>query len=367
MSQKKIWSEDIVRKVINKNGFTHSRQICVYSTSMYRWVLKNGGVEKYLPTTSHTYWTVDTATAKLNECKSKPEFYAKYRGAYDFLVRNGYGDVVWYEKKQRIYNEKTAFELAKNYGTLKDLRDDSPGLYNFLWKNGYLDDVCKFVEKNRGLWHRMIYAFEFPDNCVYVGLTYNFTERRRLHFATESSQVYIHKHETGLTPKEVMLTDYLPIEEAKKAEGEWVEKYRKDGWKVLNIAKTGGVGGSLPINHSRESCLDIAKSCTCRAQFRAEHPTEYKWLSKHKILEEVCQEAGLPKREHVYNYIPRTLESALEELKEFRLRAEVRKKKQSLYLYMKNNHKEVFDKIMPPDNYASLRKYHQKLRENKER
>lgn len=89
---------------------------------------------------------------------------------------------------------------------------------------------------------RMIYAYEFPDHSVYVGLTYNYDKRDQEHQAKENSAVRRHVKQTGLTPIHKPLTEYLPVKEAQRMEGEYVEHYRSLGWTILNVKPTGGVG-----------------------------------------------------------------------------------------------------------------------------
>ena len=38
--------------------------------------------------------------------------------------------------------------------------------------------------------YRCIYAVEFPDNSVYIGLTYNFENRKKQHLTNSKSTVY---------------------------------------------------------------------------------------------------------------------------------------------------------------------------------
>ena len=38
------------------------------------------------------------------------------------------------------------------------------------------------------------------------------------------------------------LTDYLPVKDAQRKEGEYVDYYRRLGWTILNVKQTGGVG-----------------------------------------------------------------------------------------------------------------------------
>jgi hypothetical protein len=105
---------------------------------------------------------------------------------------------------------------------------------------------------------RMVYVFEFPDNTAYVGLTYNEERRKGAHLGSEKSPVFKHIQQTGKYPEfyrlvrnddgEIVKTEdlnYIEAVDAQKLEHDALEKYKEDGWKVHNIAKTGALGGGI--------------------------------------------------------------------------------------------------------------------------
>ena len=53
---------------------------------------------------------------------------------------------------------------------------------------------------------------------VYIGLTYNIKNRYRRHLTDKRSSVYKHIQKTNLTPKYIVLTKLLGIDEIQKAE-----------------------------------------------------------------------------------------------------------------------------------------------------
>ena len=99
------------------------------------------------------------------------------------------------------------------------------------------------MEPVGNLYNRLIYAYEFPDNHVYVGLTFNLSKRDRSHMKKNTSPIYLHMVKTGLKPIRKSLTDFMDIKEAQKKENEILQSYIKKGWKPLNRAKTGSLGG----------------------------------------------------------------------------------------------------------------------------
>lgn len=57
------------------------------------------------------------------------------------------------------------------------------------------------------------------------------------------SQVAKYKWENGLEFVFKKLTDFMPEAEAQVAEEEWKQKYKAEGWTMLNIGVTGNLGG----------------------------------------------------------------------------------------------------------------------------
>jgi predicted GIY-YIG superfamily endonuclease len=112
---------------------------------------------------------------------------------------------------------------------------------------GIMDEVTSHMIPVGSRYKRLIYAYEFPDNSVYVGLTYDMSKRDYSHMNRESSAVYQYMLKTGLKPIKKTLTTFMDKTEASKMEGELEKKYKDNGWIILNRAKTGTLGGDVLI------------------------------------------------------------------------------------------------------------------------
>lgn len=137
---------------------------------------------------------------------------------------------------------------------------------------------------------RCIYSYEFSDNCVYVGLTYNLTERQQNRDSHSGDSVTQHINKTQLTPIRKQLTNYIPVNEARKLEKYYLETYKLNGWNILNKKPTGGIGSNLLVwNHNK--CIEVAKLCKTRTEFNKNYRGAYSaavkngWIDEiHKIL-----------------------------------------------------------------------------------
>lgn len=142
------------------------------------------------------------------------------------------------------YTDQDLIDIARKYNNIKALRAARPCMPSLINHRGLTEQAFAHMKRLGDDKHKLIYAFEFPDNSVYVGLTFNLKQRTNSHLHDEKrySAVRNHINETGLQPTLKQLTELLDVDEACKMEGEWVEIYRKQGWTILNKAKTGAVG-----------------------------------------------------------------------------------------------------------------------------
>lgn len=134
-------------------------------------------------------------------------------------------------------------EIALKYDNKRDFRLYDGLAYFASKSHNYLHSICLHMKPLNNAYRRCIYAFEFSEtNSVYVGLTYSMKLRqiKRINKSSDTVTMYINK--TGLIPTYKQLTDYVEVEQAIKLEEEYVDKYKKDGWNILNRAKTGSIG-----------------------------------------------------------------------------------------------------------------------------
>jgi len=159
------------------------------------------------------------------------------------------------------YTDEELLEIASKYDTVRDMKENDGLALTVIYHRGeeFKKKALAHMKPLGDRRNRMIYAFEFPDNYAYVGLTYDANMRRSNHMRdNKNSAVKRHIKETGLAPVWKALTDYVPVEDAKRLEGEYVEKYRNEGWKILNVEATGGIG-STPTKINYEEVLKLVK------------------------------------------------------------------------------------------------------------
>ncbi len=199
-------------------------------------------------------WTKEKCKILALKYHHRLEFQNGEKKAYESAKHNGWlDDICQHMAFKKLPNgywniiENCRIRALK-YQTKKEFVKNSPHVYNIALKNGWLDDICKHMILIGNKYERCIYAYEFSDNYVYVGLTYNLDKRESDRNQDIYDAVTIHKNKTNLIPIRKQLTNYLPVKEASILEGKYLEKYVSNGWISLNRRKTGGIGGkSLTI------------------------------------------------------------------------------------------------------------------------
>jgi len=164
---------------------------------------------------------------------------AKKKRSKEFLE-----DITKHMSKTTRWTDEALKNEASKYKTRGEFQINNPVAYTTSLRRGILDDICSHMERAGSKYLRYIYAYEFPDNSVYIGLTYNLDERHISHMNSPTSTVFIHMQNTGLVPIRKTVTELLDSQEASKTETRILDEYEKKGWKVLNRAKTGNLGGT---------------------------------------------------------------------------------------------------------------------------
>lgn len=172
------------------------------------------------------------------------------------------------------------------YNHRVDFIRNSQSAYNRARKDGYLDVACSHMIPigNRVL--RMVYSYEFSDNHVYVGLTYNIEKRNASHLL--KGPVFNHIQKSQIIPKRKIISkNYIPWIEAGVLEQKTIDEYKNNGWNILNTSKGGGMGGK-EIKWTKDEILKESLKYNTRTQFRRNSPKGYDAAIRNKLLNTVC-------------------------------------------------------------------------------
>ena len=195
---------------------------------------------------------------------------------YNKLVRRGLLSQItkiFPERKKDKWSYEELKDLTSKYDTKRDFAKAHPGAYSAAYQSPYWKELTSHMRALGNVKKRLVYAYEFPEfRSVYVGLTGDEERRKHQHKTEEDSTLYryMQKH-PGVEPVyKVKSLGYIDSQEASKMETKVENYYREQGWQLINIAKTGGLGGRMPI-YSDDFVRDIAKKYTVLKDFWKDH------------------------------------------------------------------------------------------------
>jgi hypothetical protein len=196
----------------------------------------------------NNYWDYENCKCEALKYKSRGEFRAKSSGAYSSARLNNWlneicSHMIGRTNPKGYWTIERCRNIALKYNTKKDFATYDKTAYKMAHKRIWIDEICSHMEVLGDKLFRCVYSYEFPDNSVYVGLTCNLSERNEERKKNKRDQVTKHISETNLVPKMKKLTSYIPVKEASNLEIFHIEKYKREGWNVLNKIKGGGTGG----------------------------------------------------------------------------------------------------------------------------
>lgn len=228
--------------------------------------------------------------------------------------------------REIYWTKEKCIDEALKFNNRAMFKKKSGGAYNASIRGGWLSEVCSHMKMSGNRFNRLVYVYKFSDNYVYIGLTYNIEERDEKHRIDKRSSVYKHIKKTGLIP-ELTFTKYMHVDKASKLEGDTLEKYKKNGFLILNKAKTGIIGGNN-IKWTFEKCLEEAKKSKTRKEFYDKNNSAYNSARRYGWLDKVCAHMKTKKVKPKGYW---TLEKCRDEAKKYKTKMEFYTKSPGAY------------------------------------
>ena len=249
-----------------------------------------------------SYWTKERCKELASNYKTRKEFCKKKRHVYDIAKSNNWLDEIsplhdkfHKQKPNGFWVYETCKEEAAKYKDKTQFNKKAPQAYNISVRNGWLHEICSHMVCQGRKDLRYVYAFEFEDNHVYIGLTCDLERRKNEHlFKKTNSSVNEHITKTNEGYKFVpLITEPINLIEAGKLEAVYINTYRDDGWTILNKSKAGGIGG-YTRKWTYSKCKKAASTCKSRTEYHKKYPGAYHAAFQNNWLYELFTE---PKKE----------------------------------------------------------------------
>lgn len=164
---------------------------------------------------------------------------------------------------------------ASKYTSRRDFEKGSVNAYRASKQHGWYHDVTSHMDYLGSLYRRAVYAWEFPNNTVYIGLTDDTARREGEHLDPEGrTAVSKFIKQTGLKPILKIINDYTDVKDAQNIEKCSINLYKSNGWNVLNKAKAGGLG-ACKRTWTKENVEQEAKKYNTRSDFKKGNQSAY--------------------------------------------------------------------------------------------
>lgn len=203
-------------------------------------------------------------------CSHMPKIHKNRKWTFEKIYEHA---LKYTSRKQWNINHKPTYEAARIYGYL-----DECCVHMKRQTNPYIDDIGT------------IYAFTFNDNTAYVGLSIKPEKRYNGHMI--KGPVY-KKISKGFKFEYKIVENGIPLANLSDKEIFYMEKFKSDGYVLLNVRR----GGSLGSMENRITDKEIYETATLfkhKTDWMYAHRNHYDAARRRKLLNDVCKHM-LPK------------------------------------------------------------------------
>ena len=188
-------------------------------------------------------------------------------------------------KERNYWTKEKCAEAASECNSRKEFKDKYDSGYQKAHKKGWIDEICSHMILLNSLNKRDVYAIQSTTGkSIYVGLSYNYQKRYISHCVNPA------KHVISLINSEhvlILLEKSLEINEAVNKECEYIEKYKIEGWNVVNKIRCGSIGAPFARKWSFDKVKKEALKYTKRMDFYRTATGAYDYAWEKGILQEI--------------------------------------------------------------------------------
>lgn len=196
------------------------------------------------------------------------------------------------QKKINYWTNEKILKSALRYNYKSTWHKLQPTAYSLALKRGIFKRATKHMGLLGSRFYRCIYSIEIKHKkIIYIGLTYNFKRRIRDHLNSKRFKSLSRKFgKNSLQAKK--LTKYILKEKASKLESKIVQKFKKRKYDILNISKTGGLGGTT-IKWTKDLIFQNAKKYKTRTEWWTRGRGAYAAAKQLKIFRQATKHMEL--------------------------------------------------------------------------
>jgi hypothetical protein len=224
------------------------------------------------------YWTKKQCLIEAKKYQTISEFRNESPSAYATSKANGWHKIVTKHLKRKklpnfYWTKSMVLEEAKKYTNRSVFQTRSKKAWHAARANGWLDYVCKHMPVVGNKHKRALYAFEFDNKSVYVGLTYSYQNRYSQHLKRGVVAKNLKSNSATFRKYNIWLSQ----EKARIEEAKLINSYRKKGWVILNKAKAGALGGATRF-WTKSRCREIALQFSTKNDLNKNYPMAFQTI-----------------------------------------------------------------------------------------
>lgn len=245
------------------------------------------------------------------------------------------------ERKPRNYwTYEKCYEVAKSCTTSSEFSKRFSVAYSKSKKQKWFDTFSWLIDDRINIITDridLVYAYEFIDfQAVYVGRTLIRRKKTRdwEHIFEDDPVSRFAKLNNIPVPQMRVLESNLTLKEGVEKEEYYVNKYKSEGWNILNKAKTGSIGTIAKGRWTKKSCYEEALKYTTKTDFRQNSLRAYTYAKESGWLETYTWLSKKPRKLKGSRY---TYEICFELAKECTHRADFEHKYAQAYKIAKDN------------------------------
>ena len=238
-------------------------------------------------------WGFDLCKAEASKYNTRSDFVKYSCSAYHRALQDGFLDQICTHMKSRrkpyrFWSKEECHKVALLYNTKADFKREEQSAYSLALKRRWIPDICTHMNAVGNRHKRLVYAYEFTNKMVYIGLTSNKQRRQLEHVKHKTSPVYQYCLKSESEPVYVEISkSYIAAGKAQTLEGQTIETYKANGWHILNKAKAGGLGWA-ERKWTLERCKEEALKYKTRGEFQDNSLGAYAAASQNKWMDQIC-------------------------------------------------------------------------------
>jgi len=190
--------------------------------------------------------------------------------------------------------------IAKGYKSRVEWERGCPGSYLVSCRRGrvFHSAATRHMKPAASILKRYIYVYEFEDNTAYVGLTWNIQDRRARHESRKHKGKIYKKITKKVKYTFKILKKNVPYDKACDQEEKFQNKYKKEGWALLNhplpVRALGGVSF-----WTKKKIESVAVTCMSITDLQRRFKGAYRSASRLGIFDSIKDKIEILNREEV--------------------------------------------------------------------